>query len=62
MTYKFSRLIEQIKQAAIPAWLAEHVFSNKTRIALTLQKSGQYSFKSPTGDIVTIRYEVDGNV
>jgi hypothetical protein len=62
MNWKFSELVESIRAATIPAWFAEHIFANKTGIALTLQKSGEYSFKSPAGQTITITYEADGNV
>ena len=53
--YKFSELMKLVAAADVPPFLAEHLFTNKDRMAKELSETGYYAFFSPTGEKIEIR-------
>jgi len=55
--HKFPALMDLISQALVPAYIAEHIFANKDKIAAAMQEGKIYSFNTPTGETIEIEWE-----
>lgn len=54
MVTSLSKLVDQIEEGSVPAWLRQTVQEKKEEIVQQLRGSGSYTLTGPNGERVTI--------
>jgi hypothetical protein len=57
MVTSLSSLVETIQGGVIPAWLRDYFIEHRDEIVNALRENGEYTFKSPEGEQITIQAE-----
>jgi hypothetical protein len=57
MVTSLSKLVDMIQSGSVPEWFRDEVVNNREQIVRDLIDHGEYSFKSPGGEQITIYSE-----